>query len=171
MMTGRSNKSRGHTPGVLFPWRYKTPPFTPFPFHFYFYDDNVSVTNVLFTVYILWKVKCLVCLQPCLCGSMSVITRSRVPDAETPSVTWRGIMLIADCYTTGVWRRGERLRWEGGRKKGECSMKVTVGRDAANAREGEMKTLRAVRGTMWGERWKRDDESEKRELSTVIQHI
>lgn len=54
-------------------------------------------------------------------------------------------MLIIDCYTTGVWKGGARLRREGGRKKGECSMKVTVGRDAMNGGEGEMKTQSGTR--------------------------
>lgn len=45
-------------------------------------------------------------------GSISVITRSTVPDAETPSVTQRGIMLITDCHTAGVWddMKGESKR-------------------------------------------------------------
>lgn len=104
-----------------------------------------SVTNVLFTVCIFWKVKCVTSVLPLYGGSMSVFTGSSVPDAGTPSVTWRGIMLITDCYTTGVWKRGERLRWEGGRKKGERSIKVTVGRDAVKGRDGEMKTQSGMR--------------------------
>lgn len=97
-----------------------------------------SVTNVLFTVCIFWKVKCVTSVLPLYGGSMSVFTGSSVPDAGTPSVTWRGIMLITDCYTTGVWKRGERLRWEGGREKERRAFNKSDSRE----RRGERKRRR-----------------------------